>query len=189
VRASRTIIQECLLRVTDDLVESFTRLKDKTTASRKQIQNLHNWLDTYPNAIDPEEQHFRDQEGDLFMLQTTAKSPLFGMLYHNKVLRRLLGLGKRSDRVDHPSTAYASERGMETAISMLSLFVDLTMLFASVWWLNFVDANNVRLGIITGSVFLFTMWCWLAAGNRPFEILAAVAGYTAVLMIFRQLGS
>lgn len=63
------------------------------------------------------------------------------------------------------------------------------MLFASVWGLNYVTDNAKRLGIITGSVFAFTAWAWLAAGNKPFEILTAVAGYTAVLMIYRQLQS
>lgn len=63
------------------------------------------------------------------------------------------------------------------------------MTFGSIWWLNFVNDNVHRLAIITASATLFTTWAWLAAGNRPFEILAAFAAYMAVLMIYRQLAS
>ncbi|TKA72458.1 hypothetical protein B0A55_06891 [Friedmanniomyces simplex] len=176
-----------LLQQYNDLVNSFSQLKAKQTADDRQCQNIENWFETYPNAIDPDEQHFRDQQGDLFPLLATPKSPLITLLQRLRLLRFRFTLSKRPDRIDSPYTRYTSEHGMETAISIITLVVGLGMLFASVWWLNFVEENKHRLGIITGSVSLFTVWSWLAAGNKPFEILAAVAGYTAVLMIYRQL--
>ena len=89
--------------------------------------------------------------------------------------------------MDDPSVTYTSEQGIEIFFTWVTLIVGSGMLFGSIWWLNFVEANIYRLAIITVSATLFTFWAWLAAGNKPFEVMAACAAYMAVLMIFRQL--
>jgi len=95
----------------------------------------------------------------------------------------------RSDRIASDSTKYTSTKGLEVLAAMLSLTVGLSMTFASIWWLNFVDDKVYRLAIITASGAVMSLITWVAAGNRPFEILATFAAYMAVLMIYQQIGS
>ncbi|KAK5128244.1 hypothetical protein LTR85_002911 [Meristemomyces frigidus] len=178
-----------LLEQYNQLVHSFAQLKAKPTARNQQINNLKNWFAFYPHAIDEEEQHHRAKDGDLFPILAKPKVPLVLLMQKSRALRFRFRLSKRSDRIDLPSVTYTSEQGLETCATFSILIVGLCMSFGSIWWLNDVTNNVHRLAIITGSASLFTFWSWLAAGNRPFEILAAFAAYMAVLMIYRQLGS
>lgn len=178
-----------LTKEADDLVHSFARIKSKATAQDSQIRNVENWFKNYPDAIDGEEQHFRGKAGDLFPILSKPKSPLVLFLQQSRLLRFRFRLSKRADRVDSPQTKYTSEQGLETFATWSIIVVGLGMSFGSIWWLNYVKENVHRLAIITVSATLFTIWSWLAAGNRPFEILAAFAAYMAVLMIYRQLSS
>jgi hypothetical protein len=61
------------------------------------------------------------------------------------------------------------------------------MLLAPMWWLEYVGTSESRLKIITGFVcgFVGVMMC--ATVNRPFEVVASAAAYTAVLMVFMQI--
>ncbi|KAI6863355.1 hypothetical protein KC323_g5086 [Hortaea werneckii] len=186
------LIQQALplIQQYNDLVNSFTLLKEKQTASAHQIQNIANWFLWYPSAIDfEEEQHFKGHDGDLFAILPKRRSPLVTLMRRSHWIRRVFSLRPRDDRIDDPSNNYTSGTGVEVFATILILFVGLGMTFGSIWWLNFVNDNVHRLAIITASATLFTTWAWLAAGNRPFEILAAFAAYMAVLMIYRQIAS
>ncbi|GAB1729277.1 hypothetical protein NU195Hw_Modified_141t1 [Hortaea werneckii] len=191
-RQSLALIQQALplIQQYNDLVNSFTLLKEKQTASAHQRQNIANWFLWYPSAIDlEEEQHFEGHDGDLFAILPKRRSPLVTFMRRSLWIRRVFSLRPRDDRIDDPSNNYTSGTGVEVFATILILFVGLGMTFGSIWWLNFVNDNVHRLAIITASATLFTTWAWLAAGNRPFEILAAFAAYMAVLMIYRQLAS
>ncbi|KAI6908734.1 hypothetical protein D0869_12094 [Hortaea werneckii] len=185
------LIQQALplIQQYNDLVNSFTLLKEKQTASAHQIQNIANWFLWYPHAIDEDEQHFKGHQGDQFAILPKRRSPLVTLMRRSHWIRRVFSLRGRDDRVDDPSNNYTSGTGVENFATIVILFVGLGMTFGSIWWLNFVNDNVHRLAIITASATLFTTWAWLAAGNRPFEILAAFAAYMAVLMIYRQLAS
>jgi hypothetical protein len=160
------------------------------TATPRQTGNIDNWFESYgEDAIDPEEQHHRGHQGDLVTMISKPQYPLIALLYRSRIIRRMFKLKLRSDRVDSVSTTYISTRGLEVLAAMLSLTVGLSMTFASIWWLNFVDDTIIRLAIITASGTLMSLITWAAAGNRPFEILAAFAAYMAVLMIYQQIGS
>jgi hypothetical protein len=174
----------------DELVASFSKLKAMQTATPRQTGNIANWFESYGgDAIDPEEQHYKNHQGDLVTMISKPQYPLIALLYRSRFIRRMFKLKLRSDRVDSNSTTYISTRGLEVLAAMLSLTVGLSMTFASIWWLNFVDDTIIRLAIITASGTLMSLITWAAAGNRPFEILAAFAAYMAVLMIYQQIGS
>lgn len=96
-------------------------------------------------------------------------------------------LKMRHDRIESGSTTYVSQTGLEILAALICLSIGLLMTFGSIWGLNFVNNRIHQLAIITGSGTLITAVAWLAAGNRPFEILAAFAAYMAVLMIFLQI--
>ena len=138
---------------------------------------MRNWFAHYPGAIAGEEQFFEGNEGDLVSLLTKRRSPFVSFLTSFKPVRARFRLSKRSDRVDLPEVIYASATGLETFATVSILIAGLVLCFGSIWWLNFVVNNVYRLAIITTSASLFTIWAWIAAGNRPFEILAAFAAY------------
>lgn len=70
--------------------------------------------------------------------------------------------------------------------NVVILCVGLSLLFGSIWWLYLVMENRTWLGIILGFVTAFTFLAWSAAGQRPFEVMAATAAYAAVLMVYLQ---
>jgi hypothetical protein len=76
---------------------------------------------------------------------------------------------------------------LEAMATFIAISIGLGMTFGSIWALNAVSDTVYRLAIITASGGIMTLIAWLAAGNRPFEILATFAAYMAVLMIYRQI--
>jgi len=186
------ILRELLpmLKEYNELVASFSKLKQMQTATPRQTRNIANWFKSYgEDAIDPEEQHYKDHQGDLVTMISRPQYPLIALLHRSRIIRRMFKLKIRSDRIASDSTTYTSTRGLEVLAAMLSLTVGLSMTFASIWWLNFVDDKVYRLAIITASGAVMSLITWVAAGNRPFEILATFAAYMAVLMIYQQIGS
>jgi len=174
----------------DELVASFSKLKAMHTATPQQTKNIENWFKSYgEDAIDPEEQHYKNHQGDLITMLSKPQYPLVTLLNRSTAIRVLFKLSARSDRVSSHSTTYTINRGIDVLAAMLCLTVGLSMTFASIWWLNFVGNKVYRLAIITASGTIMSLIAWVAAGNRPFEILATFAAYMAVLMIYQQIGS
>ena len=68
----------------------------------------------------------------------------------------------------------------------------LAMLIGPLWWLQQItaDESNLqsRLGIITGFIVCFAGILSIVTVAKPFDVLAATAAYSAVLMVFMQLG-
>jgi hypothetical protein len=62
------------------------------------------------------------------------------------------------------------------------------MLIGPLWWLNFVTVQEKRLGIITGFIVVFFALLVVATTAKVADALAAAAAYSAVLMVFLQLG-
>lgn len=59
------------------------------------------------------------------------------------------------------------------------------MLVGPMWWLTFLTDNvKASLGVVTGFILLFTVVLASATSAKPFEVLAATAAYSAVLMVF-----
>jgi hypothetical protein len=163
-------------------------MKAKSTVSQDQVQNIDNWFATYgENAIGENEQHYRGHNGDLITMLSKPKYPIVALLHRSKLIRSCFELKGRDDRVKDKSTTYTSNTGLEYLATFVALSIGLAMTFGSIWALNAVHNTVHRLAIITASGGIMTLITWLAAGNRPFEILAAFAAYMAVLMIYRQI--
>jgi hypothetical protein len=160
------------------------------TATNHQVQNIDHWFACHgDNAIDTEEKHYRFQEGDIFTMLSNPQYPLLILLSRSRMIRRLFELKPRSDRVASESTVYTSTRGLKAFATLVALGAGLLMSFASNWGLNFIDSKVHRLGFITASGTFMTIIAWIAAGNRPFEILTTCAAYMAMLMIYQQTSS
>lgn len=63
------------------------------------------------------------------------------------------------------------------------------MLIAPLWILEAVHDPTNQLAIITGFIALFFFVVKVATNAKVFESLAAAAAYSAVLMVFLQLGN
>lgn len=60
------------------------------------------------------------------------------------------------------------------------------MLLAPLWWLEYVNQDEKKLGVMTGFICVFVGLMSLGTVNRPGEVVAATAAYAAVLMVFMQ---
>jgi hypothetical protein len=163
-------------------------MKTKSTVTKHQIENLDNWFQTFgENAISEKEKHYKNNAGDLFTLRSEPKYPIVALLHRSNFIRCCFALERREDRSKEKSTTYISNKGLEAMAAFIAISIGLGMTFGSIWALNAVSNTVHRLAIITASGGLMTLIAWLAAGNRPFEILATFAAYMAVLMIYRQI--
>ena len=179
------------MHTTDDLASSFSQIKSRPSAQEHELRNLKNWFETYPQAIDPLEQHFLDKdhqplEGDLFPIVARPKSPLRWLLHKSRFLRFRFPLKHRPDRIKSPLTKYHSDTGFDNMVCTITVLIGLALLFAPMWCLHYVNEMTYMLAIITGFVTLFAFWLWVAAGPRQFEILLGTAAYAAVLYIYLQ---
>lgn len=158
------------------------------TAQKHHRQNLKRWFEAYPEAIQVSEQHFREErhEGDLFPIVMKEKSPLRLFLGRIGWLRSLFDSSGKPGQVISPLSKYTSEAGLDQFTNFSILIVGLGLLFAPMWILNYLVDDERRLGVITGFVTAFTFLTWSAAGQRPFEVMAATAAYAAVLMVYQQ---
>jgi len=84
------------------------------------------------------------------------------------------------------STWHNDKRVERLSATMIGL-VGLTMLIGPIWILDKVSADNIRLGIISAFIVVFYILVGIATTAKIFESLAAVAAYSAVLMVFMQI--
>ena len=84
---------------------------------------------------------------------------------------------------------YSDNEILERLTTAMIILVGLVMLLAPMWWLENVSSSRKRLGVITGFICVFMVMMTTATINRPFEVVAATAAYSAVLMVFMQINN
>ncbi|KAL3961267.1 hypothetical protein ACCO45_002790 [Purpureocillium lilacinum] len=94
----------------------------------------------------------------------------------------------KSNQTQSGTTLYFSNTRFDAFVTFTVIAAGLMLLLGPMWWLQFVADPVKRLGIITGFVLLFTGLLASATVAKPFEVMAAAAAYTAVLMVFLQIG-
>ena len=91
------------------------------------------------------------------------------------------------------NTVYNKDRLFDKIMTVFTIIVGLGMLIGPLWLLQHLSteqsSSQVRLGVITGFIALFTILTSLFTVAKPFEVLAATAAYGAVLMVFMQFGT
>lgn len=87
-----------------------------------------------------------------------------------------------------PNVVWQHDKRLEKFSTMVVALVGLGMLIGPIWWLDHVSDQEKRLGIITGFIALFFVLLKIATKSHLFESLAAAAAYSAVLMVFIQMG-
>ena len=197
------IINRLLTLAADDLVAAFSAVKANPTARDGQLRRVRDWLIAHPGALAVEEQSFVSSgcdRHDIFPILMRSASPFERLLetcrdWRNWQLSRRFRFGRKTEAerkaalIDSLTAHTRIDTTLDRTIALLYLMGGLGLLYAPIWWLNWVKHDQYRLAVITGSVTLFTAWLWFAAGHRPFEILSATAAYAAVLMIFMQVSA
>lgn len=176
------------------------------------IANVKNWLsplvpETIPDIeknpykylgpIDALETAFVDHHDDLIAVQPKTRSWFRNVLERTLVLRtpgiRALFERKpeeyRTINTNIP-TIWQNDRRIEHLSSAIIAVVGLGMLIGPLWLLGTVNDQGwrTRLGIIAGFVVFFFVLVAVATTARVFDALASAAAYSAVLMVFMQLG-
>lgn len=174
--------------LTDNLVNAFNRLHRSRTATPQHLRNLANWFETYPEAIDPREQHFRaeDKENDLFTLVFEDRSPLRLLLHEWRWLRLLFKPGNTAGLFKATSTHYTSDTALDKFATIIVLVAGVCLLLGPMWAVHLIREDTHRFAIITGFTSAFTGLAFLAAGHRPLAILVATAVYAAVPIVSLQ---
>lgn len=117
------------------------------------------------------------------------------MLLHWTLVYRLPVFRRKPDEYDSlkvsrgANVVYSNESRLEGFSATIVAVVGLGMLVGPLWILNGVKSAEKELAVITGFIFLFFLLTALGTNSRVSEALAVTAAYSAVLMVFLQLGA
>ncbi|KAN0089943.1 hypothetical protein V8E51_018522 [Hyaloscypha variabilis] len=158
-------------------------VKELQPATGAQVQNVRNWFHNNVNAVSIEEQDYIQHKNDLFSLSRNYKTQvqrLFEAIHFLHFLRRIFRK-KYSDE-----TRFGGDHAVRWFADTVVICLGLIMLYAPMWWLEWVQEGTTQLAIITCFVFVFAIALRAISDGKPFEVLAATAAYAAVLMVFMQ---
>ncbi|KAK3653616.1 hypothetical protein LTR56_004471 [Elasticomyces elasticus] len=172
-----------LLQQYNDLVLSFAKIRGSPDASRPQIESLENWFANYPASVAPSERHDVNNHGDLFPVVSIPKTPLFTTLERIGWLQVLFARRQSSDHLGLPEESHWSDKAFETLATFLTIAFGLALLFAPLWWLNYINISVLR--VLTGFTSLFALCLWVSVGNKPLEILLVASLYAGIVAASR----
>ncbi|KAL1604125.1 hypothetical protein SLS60_005718 [Paraconiothyrium brasiliense] len=166
---------------------SYAKVRAQPRADKRQVENIRNWLDR--GAIAPHETSFIEHSEDLTSINQRTRPPLgrwlesFQQLHRSRFFRDKYA---NNDRQASSATVYSSNSRFDLITNTSITLGGLIMLLAPLWWLESVDKDAKKLGIMTGFICVFVGLMSTATVNRPGEVVAATAAYAAVLMVFMQ---
>lgn len=161
------------------------------------LETVKKWLKiSRPSSIEGVEQGYIDFDDDLIPIRPKVRSPFRNFLEKSNVLLKSSILKRYFGR--NPSGFYDFERDgtywqndvrIEKFASVVIALIGLVMLVGPLWILEYVRGDADRLGIITAFITAFFIIVLLLTTARTFDALVAAAAYSAVLMVFLQLGT
>ena len=175
----------------DSFVNEYTQLVCRPTVRVRDVEAVQTWFDNHQYAI-AEDGYIKCRD-DLIPVHpkniswfrnVLEKTSVLQLKYVKKFLSRdPSGFGD----IDDGTTVWQDDNRVEKLSFRVMGFVGLGMLIGPLWWLNYLSDSVTRLGVITGFIVLFYVVVYLATTARTFEVLAAAAAYSAVLMVFMQI--
>lgn len=172
-----------LTRVKDEILLSYSKLRARPSATKRNIASLENWFYNNDGAINKTEQAFIGKP-DLISAAET-KTPLARrffedyMLFPSKLFRKKQAHGDSATlrEVDRRTRAYVNDTAVDRVAAAAMLVSGITMLIAPIWLLGLVGGDDikVKLGIITGFIVLFMGLVLYATTAKPVETLAGTA--------------
>jgi len=139
---------------------------------------MQTWMKNNPCAIAEAEASFVNHEGDLMRVVPKEKTPLGAFLETSRLLRLASFFQERylpDTHLNTTGTHYSSDEKLEQFTNWIIVTFGLIMLFAPMWWLNCIETDAQKLGVITGFIALFVLLLQGATSNRSFEVLAGTA--------------
>jgi hypothetical protein len=196
--------------MSDQFVNQYTQLVSRPSVHKDDIKEVRTWFENHKvrhpqrvyHAIDPKESAFIHKTEDLIPINPKIRSWFRNVLEKTALLktvllRRYLRRRPQDEEIiagqigdtGVRQTIWHNDRRVEKLSSAVIASVGLGMLVGPLWILEYVDKSAARLGVITGFIILFFFLISVATTARIFEVLAAAAAYSAVLMVFLQFGS
>lgn len=162
-----------------ELFEAMSAVKTRSTAQGYPVRNLQHWFSNNLGAIEESETEFANHRGDLVPLVSKPKSPihlLTGGLRRIPMLRRIsYHFRFRGHPVLSDLALYHNDVLLDAFTNLITVSCGPVMIFAPLWWLNFVINPTTSLAITTGFVTLFTILLSSASAASPLEVLGATA--------------
>lgn len=150
--------------------------------------------DVHYRAIEDKEQQFLAHKDDLIPVQPKIKSR-FRYFLDSTLLLRIPVIKDFFNRepddieiIKDDQTIWHNDKRVERFSSTVVAIVGLAMLTGPLWILEYVNGPAVRLGVITAFIAVFFILVAIATTARIFDALVAAAAYSAVLMVFLQIG-
>ncbi|OTA97450.1 hypothetical protein M434DRAFT_391911 [Hypoxylon sp. CO27-5] len=178
----------------DRLLLDHFSLRNMATAPKRNIKNIESWFTVNQGAIMDEETCFIKHQDDL-VSSCREKSFLRNFFEERIVLRTkaFLGLFRTQPPPtmslhDQSRTYHFSDKGIDAFGSIAIFIAALVMLIAPLWILQALEDIHSKLAVITSFVVTCLFCLSFGTVGRPFEKLAATAGYSAILVVFLQLG-
>lgn len=161
------------------------------------MKAVRKWLANHKYAIDDLEAAYINEEHDDDLIpvhpkprswfrKVLEKTPIL----RHRPLRRFLTREPCDPLIrkkEGGKTVWHYDKRVEWLSAVVIGMVGLGMLIGPIWALYEVEPSNKRLGIITGFIVAFYVLVVIATTAKLFESLAAVAAYSAVLMVFMQI--
>jgi hypothetical protein len=175
----------------DAFISNYAPILSRPSVRPLDIRSLDNWLHkNHPSAISPSESAFINLAQDLIAISPQSKSPIRLLLERSNYFRTTFFRHTPPDPlVIEPENYWNDDQRMERFAGALIGAAGLAMLVTPLWVLESVGDGQVRLGVITAFIVGFFMLAALGTTASVFETLAAAAAYSAVLMVFLQLGT
>jgi hypothetical protein len=153
--------------------------------------------DYHKDAINPLETAFIDCSDDLIGIQPKARS-WFRNVLESSLLLRTPGIRNIFERRPREytlirgdgkgKTIWQNDKRVERLAAVIIALIGLGMLVGPLWALAYIKGQQNRLACITAFIALFFVLVAVATTARVFDALAAAAAYSAVLMVFLQVG-
>ncbi|KAI8633267.1 hypothetical protein F5Y19DRAFT_294844 [Xylariaceae sp. FL1651] len=185
------------LREYDEAVLRYSKMRRLFPAPERNVQNLKTWFENNEGAIMEAETQFIQHRDELVSM--SAQKSALRQWFEDQVVYRThtkFGMFKKQAQSssilstqDQKSTYTVSDEAIDIFGSFAVFVAALTMLVTPLWILQSLDTLQQKLIVITIFIMICLAFLSLATLGRPFESLAATAGYSAVLVVFLQLGS
>lgn len=174
-------------------MNEYSQLASRPSVRKDDVKAVRTWLANHEGAIDDLEAAYMDEEHDDDLLPIHPKprpSFLRNRLLRSRLLRLFMSREPSDPLIkkkDGGQTIWTNDDRIDWISAIIVGAVGLGMLIGPLWALYKVEPSNVRLGIITGFIVVFYFLVVVATTAKLFESLAAVAAYSAVLMVFMQI--
>jgi hypothetical protein len=204
------ILPEKLARY-NNFINEYSQILARSQVRGEDIQSVAKWLEPqvpqsrqnlldnslpYLGPIDDLEAAYITHHDDLIDVAPKPRSWFRNVLERTLILR-VPGLRVFFERKPdeyktintNSKTIWQNDNRVEGTSSAVIAIIGLGMLVGPLWILNQANTRSEQLGIITGFIVLFFILVATATTARVYDALAAAAAYSAVLMVFLQIGS